>query len=176
MENMVAGARQAALTISQTANLLQLSHTTMCRIYREWPQKRKHPMSSSCMKELGTTIALQSSISENNTVRRTNTLTGHFVRYTVLAFKAFFSSTDELWHCGDFSCITSTKRAWTQWHRGSGGFSKIIEMLDLQGGISLLWIAEYKWGETVRVGVMSAVEGILSSKLSSQFPPPSFSH
>lgn len=96
MESMAAGARQAALTISQTADRLQLSHTTMCRIYREWPQKRKHPMSSGCMKELGTTIALQSSISENNTVRRTNTLTGHFVRYTVLAFKAFFSSTDQL--------------------------------------------------------------------------------
>lgn len=61
-----------------------------------------------------------------------------------------------------------------QCQRGSGGLSKIIEVLDLQGGISLLRIAEYKRGETVRVNVMSAVGRILLSKLSGLLPPSSF--
>ncbi len=38
---MVDGARRAGLSISETADLLGFSHTTISRINREWPEKEK---------------------------------------------------------------------------------------------------------------------------------------
>ncbi len=38
---MVIGAKRAGLSISQTADLLRFSHTTIPRVYREWSEKEK---------------------------------------------------------------------------------------------------------------------------------------
>ena len=44
---MIVGARQGGLSISETADLLGFSHTTVSRVCREWCEKQKHPVSSS---------------------------------------------------------------------------------------------------------------------------------
>ena len=38
---IVVGARQAGLSISETADLLGFSHTPFSMVYREWPEKEK---------------------------------------------------------------------------------------------------------------------------------------
>ncbi len=38
---MVVGARQAGLSISETADLLEFSHATISMVYREWSEKEK---------------------------------------------------------------------------------------------------------------------------------------
>ena len=47
--DMVVGARRAALSISETADLLGFSHTTIAGIYREWSEKET--VSGSCVNE-----------------------------------------------------------------------------------------------------------------------------
>ncbi len=44
---MFVGARRAGLSILKTANLLGFSQTTISRVYRECPKKRKYPVSGN---------------------------------------------------------------------------------------------------------------------------------
>jgi len=44
---MVVGARQAGLNISQSAQVLGFSHTTISRVFKECCEKEKHPVCGS---------------------------------------------------------------------------------------------------------------------------------
>ncbi len=48
---MVVGARRAGLIISETADLLRFSHTTISRVTENGPKKRTFPVSGSCVDE-----------------------------------------------------------------------------------------------------------------------------
>uniref|UniRef100_A0AAR2LSB3 Tc1-like transposase DDE domain-containing protein n=1 Tax=Pygocentrus nattereri TaxID=42514 RepID=A0AAR2LSB3_PYGNA len=50
---VVVGARRAGLSISETADLLGFSHTTISRVYRERSEKRKYPVSGQGQKRMG---------------------------------------------------------------------------------------------------------------------------
>ncbi len=46
---MFVGARRAGLSNSKTADLLGFSLTAISRAYGEWSEKRKYPMSGTCV-------------------------------------------------------------------------------------------------------------------------------
>ncbi len=48
---MVVGARRTGLSISQTADLLGFSHTTISRVYKERSEKERISSDSSCVDE-----------------------------------------------------------------------------------------------------------------------------
>ncbi len=48
---MVVGVRRTGLSISETADLLGFSHTTISRFTENGTKKRKYPVSASCVDE-----------------------------------------------------------------------------------------------------------------------------
>ncbi len=48
---MVVGSRRTDLSIKKTADLLGFSRTIISRVYRECSEKRKYPVSGSCVDE-----------------------------------------------------------------------------------------------------------------------------